>query len=107
MVEQPNSPLRTRIPLSSFKLQRLLPAVTAGVSHHGLLNFCAGAIGINVISASDGGPVAYRGAIENDGVKLGELTVAVKVSHGHAADRDGNAGCGKDQAFDGESVIAP
>jgi hypothetical protein len=32
---------------------------------------CSGAIGIKVIGASDGGPVAYRAAIKKDGVNLG------------------------------------
>ena len=68
---------------------------------------CSGAIGINVIGASDRGPVAYRAAIENDGVNLGQRATAVKVSHVHATDWDGNAGCGEDQTFHGESVIAP
>jgi len=39
---------------------------------------CSGAIGINVIGASDRGPVAYRAAIENDGVNLGQLPLPSK-----------------------------
>jgi len=64
------------------------------------------AISIDVIGTGDRAPVAYRDAIDKEGVHLGEITSAVKVSHGHATARDGDAGCGEDKAFDGESVIA-
>ena len=40
---------------------------------------CSSAIGIDVIGAGDGVPVAYRAAIEKDGVNLRQVTVAVKV----------------------------
>ena len=66
----------------------------------------SGAISIDVIGTGDRAPVAYRAAIDNEGVDLGQITFAIKVSHGHATARDGDAGCGEEQAFYGESVIA-
>jgi len=67
----------------------------------------SGAIGINVIGASDRGPVAYRAAMRMMESTWVSLPLPSKWSHMHAADRDGNAGCGEDQAFDGESRNRP
>src|SRR5215469_2144454 len=63
------------------------------------------AISIDVIGAGDRAPVAYRAAIDNEGVNLGQITFAIKVSHGHATARESDSGCGEHKAFYDESVV--
>jgi hypothetical protein len=68
---------------------------------------CSGAISIDLIRAGARGPLDRgRGAIEYDVVHLGEGTFSIIVGHDYATDREGDTGCGEDQAFDGGSVIA-
>ncbi|PYX21030.1 MAG: hypothetical protein DMG82_19765 [Acidobacteria bacterium] len=65
----------------------------------------SGAISIDVIGTGDGAPVAYRAAIDNEGVHLGQITFAIKVGHGQAPAWESDSGCGEEQAFYDESVI--
>jgi len=50
------------------------------------------AIGINVIGPRNGAPVAYRAAIDEEGVHLLQITFAVKVSHSYAPSLEGDIG---------------
>ena len=68
---------------------------------------CSGAIGIDLVGSSDGRPIHRgRGAIDNYVVDLTQIAFAVKMSHMDSAEWEGNAGSWKNQAFNGESVIA-
>src|SRR6266849_616505 len=68
---------------------------------------CSRAIGVDVIGAGAGGPLDRgRHAIDDDVVHLGEIALSIVVAHDNATNREANAGCGEDQAFDSGSVIA-
>ena len=68
---------------------------------------CSGAISIDLIGASARGSLDRgRDAIEYDVVHFGEGTFSIIVGHDYATDREGDTGCGEDQAFDGGSAIA-
>src|SRR6266404_7736989 len=74
---------------------------------------CSSAIRINGIGAAAGRPFnGWRYAADKEVVHLGQITFAIKIGHGYAADREPGAGrkrrpgVGEDQAFDSETVIA-
>ena len=74
---------------------------------------CPSAIRIDGIGAAAGRPFhRWRYAADKDVVHLGQITLAVKIGHGYAADREPSPGrkrrpgVGEDQAFYSEPVIA-
>lgn len=74
-----------------------------GETRRGVNHGSSGAIRINGIGSAPGCPfLRWWHAVDNDMVYLGQITVAVKMGHGYAADRDASS---DDESFYRGSVI--